>query len=156
VRPPKQELPTLPNAIAGPSRMGGALAALRKPASDGARREADAAIDPSARGRITARPVPPRISSSTRAVASSAPPETDADDARSTRRPDEEDDLSSSRTSVKRDEDTLAIIEDLTPGPQDFGRDPDGGVGWEQVEPYSRLRLRCVITLVPLYPGDSG
>lgn len=48
-------------------------------------------------------------------------------------------------TKTERDEDTLAIIEKLQPGPKDFGLDPDGESGWESVEPNSRIRLRWVI-----------
>jgi minichromosome maintenance protein 10 len=53
-----------------------------------------------------------------------------------------EDELGNKSNKIERDQDTLAIIEKLQPGPKDFGLDPDGESGWENVEPNSRIRLR--------------
>lgn len=51
---------------------------------------------------------------------------------------------------VQRDDDTLAILEKLTLGPKQFGRDPEGGDEWLSVEPNSGIRLMYVVTLLSL------
>lgn len=41
----------------------------------------------------------------------------------------------------ERDEDSLAIVEKLEPGPKTFGKDPEGEDVWAFVEPNSGIRL---------------
>ncbi len=45
---------------------------------------------------------------------------------------------------VTRDEDSLAFIENLVPGPRTFGRDPEGEEEWLHLEPNSSIRLSYV------------
>ncbi len=45
------------------------------------------------------------------------------------------------RKTVNRDEDSLAIIENLLPGPRNFERDPEGEEEWVHLEPNSAIRL---------------
>lgn len=45
------------------------------------------------------------------------------------------------RKTVTRDEDSLAIIENLLPGPRNFERDPEGEEEWVHLEPNSAIRL---------------
>jgi hypothetical protein len=42
---------------------------------------------------------------------------------------------------VRRDNESLAVIEKLTLGPKEFGFDPEGAYTWEYVEPNSGIRL---------------
>ena len=131
------------NAAAGPSRMGGKLAALRGSSSDGRsptppnRRFGSSTPRPGMAGGTGAKPLRSTDVSTRRKVegrtagANGEEKNADFDPA----------DMS----TVKRDEDSLIVIEDLQPGPKNFGRDPDGEFGWESLEPNSGLRLRYVL-----------
>jgi hypothetical protein len=57
---------------------------------------------------------------------------------------EEDEELEVDEPGVQRDQDGLAIIEKLRPGPRDFGKDPEGEGVWAFVEPNSGIRLSCV------------
>lgn len=48
------------------------------------------------------------------------------------------------KKSISRDQNSLAIIEELVPGPREFGRDPEGEEEWMFLEPNSGVRLSYV------------
>ncbi len=47
----------------------------------------------------------------------------------------------SERPEVKRDNDALTVVETLTLGPKEVGKDPEGEDEWRNVEPNSGIRL---------------
>ena len=140
-RPPRQELPTLPRAAtAGPSRMGDKLAALRRVSSDGRAPTSQAGRFGSSSSSAPQRtaiagPSSQPLAPSTSLAVHKAGYELEVGEL-------VEDAGKQVASGVKRDEDSLVVIEDLPLGPMDFGRDPDGDFGWERMEPYSGLRLR--------------
>ena len=46
---------------------------------------------------------------------------------------------------LARDADSLALVENLVPGPKKFGRDPEGEEEFRNLEPNSLIRLSYVL-----------
>lgn len=122
----KQTLPSLPpSAVAGPSKMTASLAAIRKPSL----------TQSGSQWAGKSRSMPKPAATSTKG-----------------KEPDSGDDseLEVEEEGVRRDADSLAIVEKLTLGPKEFGYDPEGEESWEYVEPNSGIRLASV-DLRPLW-----
>ena len=113
-------LPSVPDP--GPSRMSTSLAALRRSAADCPSDR----LNPNQVSRSSS------FSRHAESTAKSAFP--------SQHFPSVELEVEDKKT-VTRDEDTLAIIEDLKLGPRAFGRDPEGEEEWLHLEPNSSIRL---------------
>ncbi|WVQ68779.1 uncharacterized protein L199_006988 [Kwoniella botswanensis] len=130
-----QILPSLPKA--GPSRMGSSLAALRKGISSSPRPSFPTAtrsngfeqrksnIRPSSSTSISAGVVKGK------GKAKEESPELEI----------EHDDIDEDVKHIRRDEDSLTLIENLALGPKEFGLDPEGEEEWRFVEPNSGVRL---------------
>ena len=124
---PKQALPSVPTVRAQPgkSNLSSSLAYLRKAESSGS---------------TAALPVPRSATFSSRPadVVKAAPGPS--------RQWSEE--LEVDESGPQRGQD-LTILEDLKPGPKEFGRDPEGEHDWLHLEPNSKIRLAWVLRSHP-------
>lgn len=120
LKPAQQSLPSVPEP--GPSRMSNSLAVLRRSTS-------------SSTSALPQHVSTPRSSSfSSRLSAKS-------EQRQSFKRGISADLEVEDKRTVSRDGDNLAIIEELVPGPREFGRDPEGEEEWLHLEPNSSIRL---------------